>query len=675
MRCLKKLGVNQNNKMQDIKYNGAIDDPIDERDYQSREIGCYAPVEWIEKKTFRQFPNKDQDGSLSCFPANTLVLMQDFLYKPISDISIGDMVFTHNGNIKKVSNTFQRKWQGTMKSLKLWGDYQQIEASCEHPFFAIKRKNYKKRSKEIHIKPEFYKIEDLQKGDWVGLPLNKIERDTTIYDFEKDPEFLWVLGLFLAEGSISEYGIVLSLHKKEKEFYEKVKRIMSKYGTNVAFYEKKDDLGMAVNVYGKKWAEIFLELGNKICDKKEINKRLMFISPELQMNIVKGYSDGDGHLNLNGNMTMVSTSLKLLTQIKIILLRNGIYSCLQQRKDRDNRKRVWVLEYSKDSRYSFIKDNWCFVLIKEIKHIPQYYGGHIYNIEVEDDNSYVVRGVGVHNCVAQAVSKILGIENYLEEGRYFTLSARDIYVRRSNAPAGGMIYREAMKIGKEFGASLEALIPSESKSEVQMNDISDRTPYTEVVGRLGRGGEFISIPVNSIDEIASIIATGKAVLLGFRFDYNEWDLEVPVMKSGSQLSCGHGVAGVDFTLCNGVKAIVIDESWGFKNIKQRIITEDWFTSGRCVCAWYYQDLSNSKALEVTTEKYIFNNDLEFGMQNEEVKELQKVLMSLGLLKILEPTGYFGSLTLQAVRDYQTLKLITPVSGYVGKLTRQKLNLN
>jgi peptidoglycan hydrolase-like protein with peptidoglycan-binding domain len=279
---------------------------------------------------------------------------------------------------------------------------------------------------------------------------------------------------------------------------------------------------------------------------------------------------------------------------------------------------------------------------------------------------------GSLSCVAQAVSKILGIENYLEEGKYFPLSARDIYVRRSNAPAGGMIYREAMKIGNENGATLESLIPSESQSEVQMNDITDRTPYTELVGRLGRGGAYISIPTNSIDEIASVIATGKAVLLGFRFDYNEWDLDVPVIKAGSQLSCGHGVAGVDFTLYNGKKAIVIDESWGFKNIKQRIITEEWF-NGRCVSAWYFENLSNNQALIETTEKYIFNNDLSFGMQNEEVKELHKVLMSFGLLKIKEPTGYFGSLTKTAVMEYQTLKSITPVSGYVGPLTRQALN--
>jgi hypothetical protein len=279
---------------------------------------------------------------------------------------------------------------------------------------------------------------------------------------------------------------------------------------------------------------------------------------------------------------------------------------------------------------------------------------------------------GSLSCVAQAISKILGIENYLEEGRYLNLSARDIYVRRTN-DGGGMYFREAMQIGKENGATLEALIPSESMSEAQMNNIEDRTPYTEVVGRLGRGGNYVSVPVNSIDEIASIIATGKSVLLGFRFDYDEWDLEVPVIKAGSKLSCGHGVAGVDWTLRKGVKAIVIDESWGFKNIKQRIITEDWFTSGRCVACWYFEDLSNINSLFEINDKYIFNNDLSFGMQNDEVKELHKVLIALGLLKIKEPTGYFGSLTLQAVKDYQTLKGITPVSGYVGPLTRAELN--
>jgi peptidoglycan hydrolase-like protein with peptidoglycan-binding domain len=91
-----------------------------------------------------------------------------------------------------------------------------------------------------------------------------------------------------------------------------------------------------------------------------------------------------------------------------------------------------------------------------------------------------------------------------------------------------------------------------------------------------------------------------------------------------------------------------------------------------VSAWYFENLPNNIALD-KPEKYIFNNDLSFGMQNDEVKELQKVLMFMALLNIKEATGYFGNLTLQAVKDYQALNSITPVSGYVGPLTREKLN--
>ena len=45
------------------------------------------------------------------------------------------------------------------------------------------------------------------------------------------------------------------------------------------------------------------------------------------------------------------------------------------------------------------------------------------------------------SCVAQATAKLLGIENYLEEGKFVSLSARDIYSRRINYPLEGMYFR------------------------------------------------------------------------------------------------------------------------------------------------------------------------------------------------------------------------------------------
>lgn len=70
--------------------------------------------------------------------------------------------------------------------------------------------------------------------------------------------------------------------------------------------------------------------------------------------------------------------------------------------------------------------------------------------------------------------------------------------------------------------------------------------------------------------------------------------------------------------------------------------------------------------------YMFNMNLGFGMRNSDVTELQLRLNS-EVGTSLPGTTYFGSLTKTAVKSYQTMKGISPVSGYVGPLTRASLN--
>lgn len=58
-------------------------------------------------------------------------------------------------------------------------------------------------------------------------------------------------------------------------------------------------------------------------------------------------------------------------------------------------------------------------------------------------------------------------------------------------------------------------------------------------------------------------------------------------------------------------------------------------------------------------------------RNGEVSLLQDFLQSKGYLNS-EPTGYFGLLTLRAVKSFQNANGITPASGYVGPITRTKI---
>ena len=74
-----------------------------------------------------------------------------------------------------------------------------------------------------------------------------------------------------------------------------------------------------------------------------------------------------------------------------------------------------------------------------------------------------------------------------------------------------------------------------------------------------------------------------------------------------------------------------------------------------------------------TSSAFFEKNLSFGLQkNSDVLALQELLTDEGLYT--GPiTGNFFSLTLKAVKNFQTVNGITPVSGYVGPLTRAKLN--
>jgi hypothetical protein len=71
----------------------------------------------------------------------------------------------------------------------------------------------------------------------------------------------------------------------------------------------------------------------------------------------------------------------------------------------------------------------------------------------------------------------------------------------------------------------------------------------------------------------------------------------------------------------------------------------------------------------------FMVDLTIGSTGSDVTKLQTVLVSKGYLVMPAgvPMGYFGALTKAAVQKYQMAKGISPVSGYVGPLTRAALN--
>ncbi len=75
----------------------------------------------------------------------------------------------------------------------------------------------------------------------------------------------------------------------------------------------------------------------------------------------------------------------------------------------------------------------------------------------------------------------------------------------------------------------------------------------------------------------------------------------------------------------------------------------------------------------STSGYNFAKNLTLGSRGADVTALQNVLISGGYLKISAPTAYFGPATKAAVVAWQKAVGISPTSGYVGVLSRAKLN--
>lgn len=271
--------------------------------------------------------------------------------------------------------------------------------------------------------------------------------------------------------------------------------------------------------------------------------------------------------------------------------------------------------------------------------------------------------LGSSSCVAQSGAKVLGVEQVQKGQDFLVLSALDEYDKRENKPAPGMDGNNGMSIIVK-GLCLESQLPSQNMSEAQMNVPVVRTPAMLQAEQASSVSSYVKLSTIDIDTIASIVALGKAVQIFLSFTYAEWNVDVPVMGKVSP-NINHAVAVVDYTMWQGQKALVIEDSWGnFVSWPgQRLITQA-FLNARCYYAGY---LISLKYAPDTIAKPVltFLNDIHFGDSSNDVKNLQLALQYLGYFPVTQTiTGLYGGITAKAVLAFQQKYL--PASVLVGQ---------
>ena len=291
---------------------------------------------------------------------------------------------------------------------------------------------------EVVIPPEYRKI--------TRLGESRLGSDK----FPVDEDFLWMVGLYLAEGSSAgKRGIAFSLHVKETEYQDRLVRIFRSYGYNPKVDRVHGD-ACVVLVHSTTLSKWFSQWLGRGCANKHIPEELMTLHESKTRALIQGIYDGDG---CRRDQEIIQTSEILALQISELLHRVGEQPLVRQFRQRaltpngNQRKLAYAVSWSPPgARHTNRKGRWAFQdkVLSQVREIGQvHYHGPVYNLTVDVDHTYIVQGVVVSNCYGTGF-----IGGY--EGPYDIIVAPDDAEKRISQSATGRRKEHSYEVWMSF---------------------------------------------------------------------------------------------------------------------------------------------------------------------------------------------------------------------------------
>lgn len=104
------------------------------------------------------------------------------------------------------------------------------------------------------------------------------------------------LGFILADGHVSDDGVIIALSEKDKSHLSK---FLNCVNSNSPIKERKSTNSVVVNIYSKEMVGDLRNLG--IMKNKSYNATFPEISEELEIPLIRGIFDGDGSISITKN--------------------------------------------------------------------------------------------------------------------------------------------------------------------------------------------------------------------------------------------------------------------------------------------------------------------------------------------------------------------------------------
>ncbi len=366
-------------------------------------------------------------------------------YKAICDVSVGDMVYTHHGRWRKVTEVNRRVYSGKLRKFYLNGLPLPLEVTADHPMWAKvfegsrhalaiqdKARRYFKDPKYFERTPsDWCHAEHIDVGDRFFYQPVEAPKDVAAID---SIPLAKIMGYFLAEGSF--------IYNKDKacttqfscHLDDDLPRVLPSLVTDL--YPEitvkirphhNSTKGLSVEVHNTHFSEFLKKYVGRGAKRKVIPWEIFRADREIKLAFLGTWLNGDGWTDSKG-IHWSSASANLLMQGRDLLASIGIPSSIY-RIDHDKgggyggkggieytlnvssieshhladwsgkidlesvvppkRQKPSCMRVCPDGRYAYrIKG----VEIREVENIQTY------NFEVEEDESYLLAGLISHNC-------------------------------------------------------------------------------------------------------------------------------------------------------------------------------------------------------------------------------------------------------------------------------------
>ena len=358
--------------------------------------------------------------SPDCFPAGTMVLARSG-YKAIETLEIGEEVLTHRGRWRKVTATMS----AIRPLMKIRGKgHPGLLVSPEHPFFVRPAKRNSRGDLLDLQEPIWQKAGEVSKDSYWGsptafpsIPIPPIvaSRGRT---FTIDERLLWLVGRYVADGwtrlteTRAELVITCGTHEVDDLRARLDAWVRSGYRASsdeLAWHDRTTATAYQFTTNSRGLVGWLRDQFGHGAAKKLIPGWLLGATESLRRAFLDGYVSGDGcRPKTKGSSVVMCTTVSpaLAYGLKSLALSLGyspnIYISEYQPHDIEGRMVTGRPAFSVRWReppvrqHAHVIDGIEWAPVRQVASLGV--TTQVFNISVEDDESYVVEGVIVHNC-------------------------------------------------------------------------------------------------------------------------------------------------------------------------------------------------------------------------------------------------------------------------------------